>query len=47
MWGFRELILDDSSLDTAYITVEADLTVDGVPYHHEGGRQDELHIDLV
>ncbi len=40
MWGFRDLIIDGSRLESRYITPENDIILDGEPIHHHYGYQD-------
>ena len=44
MWGFREVVLTEHTLDTAYLTPAHDVFVDGKPYSHPAGTQDAAHV---
>ena len=46
MWGFRELILGDSFIESSYITPENTLTIDGEKVTHSYGKQENITIDL-
>lgn len=47
MWGFRELILTDSELESNYITPENRIVWNGEPLLHPYGKQDEVVIRLT
>ena len=46
MWGFRELILTDTYVESNYITPENRLVIDGAEVHHPYGKQDGIRIEL-
>lgn len=46
MWGFRELILTDTALESNYITPEYEIVYGGETVSHPYSRQDGVVIDL-
>lgn len=47
MWGFRELIIREKSIESSYITPENTLTLNGEKITHPYGKQDSIVIDLI
>lgn len=46
MWGFRELILNDSYIESNYITPENTIVLNGEKYVQVYGKQDSVKIEL-
>ena len=46
MWGFRELILNDSYIESNYITPENTIVLNGERYVHTYGKQDSIRIEI-
>ena len=44
LWGFRDLILNDNSIESRYITVDADYIIGDKELHRDYGYQDEYKL---
>lgn len=46
MWGFCEILVDETGLRSACITPAQTVTIDGEPYRQPYGRQDTFSINF-
>ena len=46
MWGFREMLITDETLESSYITPANEITLNGQKIVHPYGKQDEVTIAL-
>lgn len=46
MWGFRDILIDENSLRSAYIAPAQDVTIDGGPYRQPYAWQDTFALAL-